>query len=119
GANALEATGHVAVKIELIPLIHSDARIGMPQYDTVVAAKFDFPVSEKGVHPVATGVPVIERFIAHHQEAAGVIGAGPGELRTTVEAAIVLQAGMNFPAPVCQRSPVFRPVRRISRSGNN
>ena len=52
-AQARQPAGHVAVEIELVALVHADARIGVPEHDAVVAAELPLAVVEKGVHRVA------------------------------------------------------------------
>src|SRR5690242_17453966 len=90
-AETLQPAGNITVEIELVAVIESNPRIGVPEDDTVIAAEVALAGLDPFPGPVAPRCRVIKPLVAKHQEATGVARWHPREIGPAVECVGVAQ----------------------------
>ena len=89
GGDELADPGHVAVEVELVPLVDPDHRVGVPEDDAVVAAELLDAFVEEPVGREASRRVVVERLVPQPRERDREAPARPRELRLFVGRAVV------------------------------
>ena len=113
-SQAGQSARHVAIEIELIAVVHADARVGVPEHEAVVAAELAEAVVQELMDPVGAAARIVEGLVAHHDEAAGERGCRPGKLRPAVERVVVLKPAAGLLAPPGQLLAEGRPLLRVA-----
>ena len=72
-SHSMQSAGQIAIKIELVAFIHADARVRLPQHDTVIATKFPVSFIQKTIHRITSGPEVVKLLIPDHDKTAGII----------------------------------------------
>ena len=110
GGDELADPGHVAVEVELVPLVDPDQRVGVPEDDAVVAAELLDALVEEPVGREASRRVVVERLVPQPRERDREAAARPGELRPLVRRSVVADPLDRVRAPARQRRSPGRPV---------
>ena len=112
-AQARQTAGHVPIEVKLIPLVDADPRIGVPQYQTVVATEVMPAFVEERFQLIDACVRIVEPLVAHHQKTAGVRRGRPGELRLAIERVVIAQPPSRLVTPRPQLFAEDRPERCV------